>query len=201
MAVRMSAHPVFRAVIERVRPPARPHPVPTASDALARRRAHTFLPSLSGRIPLILEAGPTAHGLESTVILPAGDGTSHPHTAPWTDHVRNARGLRAGGSDSVRPVTSGAHKSRPRSDRRVITHQAYAGSSLPMPGSGNINIKVGRPGLLGYRARSAIRHRRRSMPPCGGVSQRRRRPARGRHAAVCRPASVGRRGVGPDRRR
>ena len=31
------------------------------------------LSELGGRIPLILEAGPTAHGLESTVVLPAGD--------------------------------------------------------------------------------------------------------------------------------
>ena len=48
VAVRMSAHPVFRSVIEAFGRP--------------------------GRIPLVLDAGPTTHGLESTIVSVGEDG-------------------------------------------------------------------------------------------------------------------------------
>ncbi len=73
VAVRMSAHPVFRAVVELL---GRPLAAPSANRfgrISPTTGAHVFA-ELNGRIPLILEAGPTPHGLESTVIVPSADG-------------------------------------------------------------------------------------------------------------------------------
>ena len=74
VAVRMSAHPVFRAVIERF---GRPLAAPSANRfgrISPTTGAHVYA-ELAGRIPLILEAGPTAHGLESTIVQIGPDGT------------------------------------------------------------------------------------------------------------------------------
>ena len=74
VAVRVSAHPVFRAVIERF---GRPLAAPSANrfGRISPTNGAHVLAELAGRIPLILEAGPTAHGLESTVVLllPGGE--------------------------------------------------------------------------------------------------------------------------------
>ena len=74
VAVRMSAHPVFRAVIEAF---GRPLAAPSANrfgriSPTTGAHVHT---ELAGRIPLILEAGPTSHGLESTIVFVEPDGT------------------------------------------------------------------------------------------------------------------------------
>ena len=73
VAVRMSAHPVFQRVIETFG-----HPLAAPSANRFGRISPTtgahVLSELAGRVPLILDAGPTAHGLESTVIsLDEGD--------------------------------------------------------------------------------------------------------------------------------
>ncbi len=73
VAVRMSAHPAFARVIE-----AFGHPLAAPSANRFGRISPTtgahVLNELRGRIPLILDAGPTAHGLESTIVS-FGDGT------------------------------------------------------------------------------------------------------------------------------
>ncbi len=74
VAVRMSAHPVFRAVIEAL---GRPLAAPSANRfgrISPTSGAHVFA-ELAGRIPLVLEAGPTTHGLESTIVAIAPDGS------------------------------------------------------------------------------------------------------------------------------
>ena len=73
VAVRISAHPVFRAVVERL---GRPIAAPSANrfGRISPTTGAHVLAELAGRVPLILDAGPTAHGLESTVIGLAGDG-------------------------------------------------------------------------------------------------------------------------------
>lgn len=73
VAVRMSAHPVFRAVIERF---GRPLAAPSANrfGRISPTTGAHVLTELDGRVPLILEAGPTAHGLESTIVAFDPDG-------------------------------------------------------------------------------------------------------------------------------
>jgi L-threonylcarbamoyladenylate synthase len=67
VALRASAHPVMQAVVKEAgRPLAAPSA--NASGRISPTRADHVLASLAGRIPLILDAGPTAHGLESTIV-------------------------------------------------------------------------------------------------------------------------------------
>ena len=67
VALRMSAHPVFSAVIGEF---ASPIAAPSANrfGHVSPTTAQHVLNELDGRIPLIIDAGPTMHGLESTVI-------------------------------------------------------------------------------------------------------------------------------------
>ncbi len=67
IALRASAHPVMQGVIAATgRPLAAPSA--NASGTISPTRAEHVLASLGGRIPLILNGGPTAHGLESTIV-------------------------------------------------------------------------------------------------------------------------------------
>lgn len=73
VAVRMSAHPVFRAVIAAF---GQPLAAPSANrfGRISPTSGADVLEELGGRIPLIIEAGRTAHGLESTIVEPGIDG-------------------------------------------------------------------------------------------------------------------------------
>ena len=72
VAVRMSAHPVFRAVSEAF---GKPLAAPSANrfGRISPTTGAHVLAELSGRVPLILEAGPTTHGLESTIVSVEAD--------------------------------------------------------------------------------------------------------------------------------
>jgi L-threonylcarbamoyladenylate synthase len=52
----------------------RPHPAPSAnaSGRISPTRAEHVLASLGGRIPLVVDGGPTEHGLESTIVALTG---------------------------------------------------------------------------------------------------------------------------------
>jgi L-threonylcarbamoyladenylate synthase len=71
IAVRAPAHPAMRALIEAVGGPLAA-PSANASGRISPTRAEHVLASLGGRIPLIVDGGPTAHGLESTIIAATG---------------------------------------------------------------------------------------------------------------------------------
>lgn len=67
IALRAPAHPVMQAVIAAAgRPLAAPSA--NASGRISPTRAQHVLASLNGKIPLVLDAGPTSHGLESTIV-------------------------------------------------------------------------------------------------------------------------------------
>src|SRR3954466_7144194 len=76
IAVRAPAHPAMRALLEKVRRPLAA-PSANASGRISPTRAEHVLAGLGGRIPLIIDAGPTAHGLESTIV-PATGGRLRP---------------------------------------------------------------------------------------------------------------------------
>jgi L-threonylcarbamoyladenylate synthase len=72
VALRCPAHPAMQALLAAVgRPLAAPSA--NASGAISPTRAGHVLASLGGRIPLILDAGPTERGLESTIVAVEGD--------------------------------------------------------------------------------------------------------------------------------
>jgi L-threonylcarbamoyladenylate synthase len=69
VAIRMPSHPAMRAVIVRS---GRPLAAPSAnrSGSISPTRAEHVLVSLGERIPLVLDAGPTLAGIESTIVAP-----------------------------------------------------------------------------------------------------------------------------------
>lgn len=73
LAIRCPDHPVTQAVIEALgRPIAAPSA--NASGRISPTRAAHVLASLGGRIPLLLDAGATRAGVESTIVAVDADG-------------------------------------------------------------------------------------------------------------------------------
>ena len=72
VAVRISAHPIFREVVEAF---GGPLAAPSANrfGRISPTAAAHVEAELGGRIPLIVDGGPTAHGLESTIVAVRGE--------------------------------------------------------------------------------------------------------------------------------
>ena len=85
VAVRMSAHPVFRAVIGRY---GRPLAAPSANrfGRISPTTGAHVQAELAGRIPLILDGGPALHGVESTIVAVEGDRLRMLRAGPITAH-------------------------------------------------------------------------------------------------------------------
>lgn len=67
LAVRVPAHPVMQAVLGQLgRPLAAPSA--NASGRISPTRAEHVIASLDGRVPLVLDGGPCAAGIESTIV-------------------------------------------------------------------------------------------------------------------------------------
>lgn len=74
IALRVPAHPAMQALLAASgRPLAAPSA--NASGSISPTSAAHVLKSLGGRIPLIIDAGPTSVGLESTIVAVAANGT------------------------------------------------------------------------------------------------------------------------------
>ncbi|HET9428946.1 MAG TPA: L-threonylcarbamoyladenylate synthase [Allosphingosinicella sp.] len=71
VALRCPAHPAMRDLLKAT---ARPLAAPSAnaSGRISPTRAEHVLSSLGGRIRLVVDGGPTEHGLESTIVAVAG---------------------------------------------------------------------------------------------------------------------------------
>lgn len=72
IALRVPAHPIMQALLRAVERPLAA-PSANASGRISPTTAQHVLASLAGRIPLILDGGPTERGLESTIVA-AGPG-------------------------------------------------------------------------------------------------------------------------------
>lgn len=72
VAIRVPRHPAMQALL---RATGRPLAAPSAnaSGSISPTRADHVLKSLGGRIPLVLDAGPTQVGLESTILAADGE--------------------------------------------------------------------------------------------------------------------------------
>jgi L-threonylcarbamoyladenylate synthase len=72
VAIRMPDHPIFAEVLRRL---GRPLAAPSANrfGKVSPTRSEHVLEELKGKIPLILDAGPTAVGVESTIVRPIED--------------------------------------------------------------------------------------------------------------------------------
>ena len=125
VAVRMSAHPVFRRVIESF---GRPLAAPSANrfGRISPTSGEDARAELAGRVPLVIEAGRTAHGLESTIVQPGTDGAltilrHGPVTAETLREIAPVMMPPRGGEDTG-PVTPGRLPGHyaPRTPLRIL---------------------------------------------------------------------------------
>ncbi|MBC7986643.1 MAG: threonylcarbamoyl-AMP synthase [Sphingomonadaceae bacterium] len=93
IAVRVPAHPAMRALLETTNKPLAA-PSANASGRISATRARHVLASLGGRIPLILDSGPTAHGIESTIVAVRPNGVAILRLGPIAaDDIARATGM------------------------------------------------------------------------------------------------------------
>jgi L-threonylcarbamoyladenylate synthase len=113
VAVRMSAHPIFRDVVRELN---RPLAAPSANrfGRISPTTAQHVLDELNGRIPLIVDGGATEHGIESTIVLVANGAIKVLRRGPITDDMLRPFG-------NVREQTSSATISAPG---QLPTHYA-----------------------------------------------------------------------------
>lgn len=71
IGLRVPAHPAMQALLRATRRPLAA-PSANASGSISPTRADHVLKSLGGRIPLIIDGGPTERGLESTIVAATG---------------------------------------------------------------------------------------------------------------------------------
>ena len=71
IGLRVPAHPVMQALLRAVGVPLAA-PSANASGSISPTRAEHVLASLGGRVPLILDGGPSERGLESTIVAATG---------------------------------------------------------------------------------------------------------------------------------
>ena len=121
VAVRVSGHRVFAAIVEGL---GRPLAAPSANrfGRISPTKASDVLAELGGRIPLVVDGGVCRHGIESTIVAP-GDGElrilrAGPVTAEELEPFGRVR--RVSGVQEVRPEAPGQLASHyaPRSPLR-----------------------------------------------------------------------------------
>ena len=83
LAVRLPSHPAMRALIAAAGVPLAA-PSANRSGAISPTRASHVQASLGGRIPFILDAGPTSEGVESTIVRPDDDAVTLLRPGPVT---------------------------------------------------------------------------------------------------------------------
>ena len=83
VAVRISAHPIFGLVVQRF---GKPLAAPSANrfGRISPTTAAHARSELAGRIPLIVDGGPTEHGIESTIVSVEGAGLRLLRAGPVT---------------------------------------------------------------------------------------------------------------------
>jgi L-threonylcarbamoyladenylate synthase len=86
VALRMPSHPIFRAIM---RASDRPLAAPSANlfGRVSPSRAEHVFEELGSRIPLIVDAGPTAFGIESTIVQPVDGRIAILRPGPITEEA------------------------------------------------------------------------------------------------------------------
>jgi len=98
LAIRLPSHPAMRALIAAAGVPLAA-PSANRSGAISPTRASHVQASLGGRIPFILDAGPTSEGVESTIVRPDEQGVMLLRPGPVTgEAITAACGLPVGRS-------------------------------------------------------------------------------------------------------
>ena len=142
VAVRFSSHPVFFAV---VRSFGAPLAAPSANrfGRISPTTAAHVLEELDGRIPLIVDGGPTVHGLESTIVAPRNGRIEVLRRGPITEERLAEFG----------EVVQGDTKQRPEAPGQLPSHYAPKTPLILVDDAGMFVAAPGkRYGLLSWRA-------------------------------------------------
>ena len=159
VAVRMSAHPVFRAVLARF---ARPLAAPSANrfGRISPTTAEHVRTELAGRIPLIVDGGPTEHGLESTIVtveggrlrlLRAGPVTAPELAAVWLENHGGPVDVRAAERRAFFSTPTRADGAPPEAPGQLASHYA-PGTPMFLGSPSDTVVAARRLGLLAFRA-------------------------------------------------
>lgn len=137
VALRRSAHPVFREIAARF---GGPIAAPSANrfGRISPTRPEHVLAELEGSIPLVVDGGPCEHGLESTIVLVRNERLEILRNGPVTANQLAAYGpLAQPGGGLIAPGTMKSHYA-PHTPLRLLTE-------------GQTFLPVGRAGLLAWR--------------------------------------------------
>jgi L-threonylcarbamoyladenylate synthase len=133
VAIRMPDHPAMRAVIEAS---GRPLAAPSAnrSGSISPTSAGHVLASLGDRITLVLDAGPTSAGIESTIAAPSGAAIRVLRPGPITaEELARVSGLPVTGPGTAGGIEAPgqlASHYRPDKPVRLNAESAEAGEYL-----------------------------------------------------------------------
>jgi len=118
VAIRMSSHPVFQAVLKAF---GKPVAAPSANrfGRISPTCADHVLADLGGRIPLILDGGPCVHGIESTIVLVADDGFHILRNGPVTAEELASFGPVHGSVEGISAPGGLASHYAPRTPMRI----------------------------------------------------------------------------------
>jgi L-threonylcarbamoyladenylate synthase len=130
VAVRISAHPVFGEVIRAF---GRPLAAPSANrfGRISPTNAAHVLEELNGRIPLIVDGGPTTHGLESTIIAVRKGGIEILRPGPITTEDLTAFGQVRIASRSDTPEAPGQMPTHYSPQTRLVLRSDLGSFELP----------------------------------------------------------------------
>jgi L-threonylcarbamoyladenylate synthase len=136
LALRMPAHPAMQALI---RESGRPLAAPSAnrSGSISPTRAEHVVESLGGRIRLVLDAGPTSEGLESTIVAPSDEYIRLLRPGPVTAAmIAEATGLSVRGATSAKIEAPGQLESHYAPDKPLRLNALQAGRDEYLIGFG-----------------------------------------------------------------
>ena len=121
VAVRMSAHPLFQEIIQRF---GKPLAAPSANrfGRISPTSRADVIEELGERVPLIVDGGPTQHGLESTIVQISGGRIRVLRHGPVTEEMLAGCGKVAEGAESQAISAPGQMKSHyaPRTRLRIV---------------------------------------------------------------------------------
>lgn len=144
VAVRRSAHPLFGAILRRF---GRPVAAPSANrfGRISPTQAEHVWQELGGRIPLIIDGGPTLHGVESTIVAvdPANGELRILRSGPVTWEQLALFG-RVHGPEPIR-------MDQPEAPGQLKSHYAPRTRMILASGLGKGELPVGKVGLLAWR--------------------------------------------------
>jgi tRNA threonylcarbamoyl adenosine modification protein (Sua5/YciO/YrdC/YwlC family) len=103
VAVRMSSHPIFAEIISAF---GKPLAAPSANrfGRVSPTTAQHVVEELGGRIPLIVDAGPTTHGIESTIICVHGDKIEILRRGPVMEEELRGAGFHPASAIGLQPI-------------------------------------------------------------------------------------------------